>query len=553
MSMRHPVIRQLPVIGMFIVLLVCFGALRTMPVFSRGLLEHDEGHALLNAHTWHQAMRWVLGGGLWGAGEPVGELGAAMHRGGGTLYSAGKLGYTLLVAVVALPGQVSTTLALVLAWLSGLAICGLAGALVRQMTGSWWGAGVAVIGCMSSPLLMMLATEASGTNWALMLGLVAAWLALVGVDRAADGRRAWTHGVLAGVCLGYGFTCHFNLAPMVLAVFLMTAVQVRASGRGAGQPTRRKMLGAVLVPMMISSAGVLVVFEIATQGVRYALRHAFPDFLSFFGEHRRLFFRDQVPMLDGVLYGDGAIGWGAEAWMVYLGTLAREDWLWGVLVIASAVLLLGPSGRPWRARLAPVVVLLLVPVAFWALYVYRVERVLGMCIATSWVLVGCVAGLWMKERPMVPRVKALLLAPFFSLLMGDGLARRSALMERSAEGITRMANLALEDMRRHGGQITAGSFDTGFAPLWKWELVEQLRQPGSADLRPLVDFSRFAGAEMIFVDPSAWRRPSGAEFPLTQNQVEAGRLVGSLTNKNPEWELKVYDIRGAGSAQIDLP
>ena len=47
-----------------LILLVAYvGYIRGQDLLARGLMEHDEGHALLNANTWHHILKWTLSGG----------------------------------------------------------------------------------------------------------------------------------------------------------------------------------------------------------------------------------------------------------------------------------------------------------------------------------------------------------------------------------------------------------------------------------------------------------------------------------------------------------
>src|SRR5690606_1722271 len=133
-----------------------------------------------------------------------------------------------------------------------------------------------------------LSREASGTIWALVFGLAGAVVINKSIVSERTGRR-WVLGFVGGGLLGYGFACHFNLAPFILAVYLAGAAyawpvcrQLKQVGSGASLVIRR------LLPAAFGGLGMLALFEAGTQTADYVLRDSYPDFLPFSGELHRL-------------------------------------------------------------------------------------------------------------------------------------------------------------------------------------------------------------------------------------------------------------------------
>ncbi len=531
-----------------IVLVLVYNLLDTSrEVMQRGILEHDEGHALLNANTWHHIIRWVLSGGpLTSDAGSIANLRDTLHQQGGTLYSAGKFGYSLLLAVTALPWQVSQAQALLMAWVCGFMVCGLAALLAWQYSRAPEAALIAGVGCLMSPLISTLSREVSGTIWALMFGLAAVNLLHFGSGPFQSRRIRWAAGVSGGALLGYGFTCHFNLAPFILAAFVATGLHASHSRSGSH---RIKFFLTSLIPAAIGSLGVLLAFEILTQIVDYRLRDVFPEYLSFFGEHRRLFFRDQAPMLEGVLYGDGAIGWGREAWMVYWNVAKHEGVLVPLLLICSMWTVLTVRRR--QLNVASAAVLFFLPLAFWLGYVYRVERVMGMCVAAGWIFIGITAFEAMRHRSTQVASVAFVATILIHIIIIHEIIES---IDKRKTPLPKAAHATLNYIADNGGQITAGSFDTGFAPLWKWTLIEQLRLEEYDGLQQHVDFSRFTGADIVFIDPSTWRRPSGEEFTITRDQAGAAKLVyENRFTHPPYWKIEIKDLRFSADRQTTQP
>jgi len=502
--------------------------LRGWNLWNRGILEHDEGHALLNANTWHHIMRWVLSGGpLRITPDAIAQLRDQLHREGGTLYSAGKFGYSLLLAFVTLPTQVSQFAGLFLAWVGGTAVCGFAGLLTWQYTRDRIAVLITIAGCLVSPLVLYLSREVSGTIWALAFALGAACAMQAGVAAEKQSRRvAW--GVIGGLSLGYAFTCHYNIAPFILAVFIATGVQAWYNRRDF-----RSITQALWIPAA-TSLMVLAFFEAVTRVVDYRLRDVFPEYRSFFGELRHLFFTAETGTFKGQSVGDGIIGYSAEAWLFYPLALAREGMLFygGLLALPVIVKL---YGIPWR-NLAGAVLLLIIPTVFWAAYAHRVERVLGMVIVAGYITIGVAYGIAISRRPRA----SLKLLPFFvALLALTGL--RSIKLLQTESPIPRVVNTTLAYQENHGGHINAGSFHPGFGPLWKWTIVERTRKPEYQSARTLIDFSSSANPDILFVDPET-TKPT-PDFQLTQQQIEQAPLVTRVESSNPHWVVEARRIK----------
>lgn len=525
-------------------------------LWHRGLMEHDEGHALLNANTWWHVMRWVLGGGLWGGdgAGTIAQLRDTLHEQGGTLYSAGKLGYSLLVAIVALPGHVSTGLALTLAWLAGCLVAVLAALLAWQYSRSRFAAVIAAGGCLTSPLLIELSREASGTIWALVFGLAGA-VVINGSLASIRARWHWLTGLAGGALLGYAFSCHFNLAPFILAVYLAAAVyawSIIKQNQQCVDGTSFSVLFKRLLPSAIGGLGMLALFEVVTQAADYVLRNSYPDFRSFSGELRHLFFGDQARRLEGSITGDGIVGWGWEALAVYGNALLREGpaWLCAMVMVLVMIARRGRRGQGTssvvdgqsRILIVPALILLLVPALFWSGYFYRVERSLGMCMAASWILIGLVLEI-IRQRIQARAGNSTRSGQvIFEILAVMQLAAGGIAMVQTAQLRSPLPDVIAETFSAPevaGKQVTAGSFDVGFAPLWKWAIVQYQRKHssngnGGVGNRVTVNFANFNGAQIVFVDPSTWFQPN-PDFLISRQQVESGRVIAARKSRAPEW------------------
>ena len=538
--MNRPAIKVTPSIYAAICL-AAMGLLRWQNLWQRGILEHDEGHALLNANTWRHIILWVLRGGPLQADEnSIAALRDTLHREGGTLYSAGKFGYSLLLAVAGLPGDVTVRLGLTLAWLCGLAVCCLAGVATWQYSKNMLSAAIVVIMCVVSPVLQTLSREVSGTIWALMFGLAGLVLMQSSIGRSGTSSRL--RSAAGGLCLGYGFLCHFNIAPFILGAF-------GAAGCMAAQefarPLRLRAALVALWPAAASSLFILALAEAATQVVDYRLRHVFPEYRSVFDELIHLVRRDQVPMLSGVLYGDGVIGWGREAWAYY-----GHIFLWKesgfVLMVLAVPYFAHRAPGTWKKLLAPGV-LFVIPLVFYALYVYRVERVFGMLITSGWIIIGVAIGEdltrhYLPTSPAHRRFSRAMVLVILSIVAASLSLVRLGLGDMRSP-MPSLVRDTLAYISRHGGRVTAGSFDASFAPLWKWTIVEEARNEPYRPARNYIDFSTFANPEIVFTDPRSWVRDDGPAFPVSREEVADSFIIAKYTRTMPNWSLSSADLR----------
>jgi hypothetical protein len=251
----------------------------------------------------------------------------AMHRGGGTLYSAGKFGYGVILGIAGLPAGVTENLALALSWLAGMLIIVIAARLAWIWShGSFAAMIIAGLGIGMSPLCGLLSREASGNVWALALALAGLLIMtesewkLQRTSPPDSQRYPWLSYALAGVLMGFAFTCHFNIAPFIAAIFSaqMSFCWNRRSARRWSHELSYLSLTAG------AFAAFLGVVQTVTVVADYKLAAIYPKFMSFGEELLHLFTRDQAPMLHGVLLGDGMIGWGAPVWKYYGSVFLRE-------------------------------------------------------------------------------------------------------------------------------------------------------------------------------------------------------------------------------------
>lgn len=509
---------------------------KTLP---RRIIDHDEGHALLNANTWHHIAWWVLQGGPAGGGDGLAAVRDELHREGGTLYTAGKFGYSLLVALAALPAQVTVDGALTLAWLAGIMLPLVAGGIAWQYGRSYGAAAIAVAGCFTSPLLQGLSAEVSGTIWALLF-VLSGYLML---QRGVLAGRPWRWGLPGGVALAAGFTCHFNVAPLVAAA-LVGAVLFARARRGAGTVGWR-----VAVAPLVGFAVVMGLLEAGTQVADWRLRDVFPDYRSMLGDLWHILTRDQAGMARGIAHGsDMAMGWGGEAWRFWGNIALTREPGFALLAVVLLPVLMWVNRGQWRGFL-PAAVMFLLPLAFYAAHPAKVERVLGMVVACGWVWLAVLAAPWLTDwnrtnLNLALRARGLALVLVAGITLPWFAGDRAAKAEESP--MSAIVGDTLRYMQREGGSITRASFDAGFEPLWKWTLVEALRRDEFMDVRGDVDFSSMEEPGIVF---EAHLRDGGvgrAEDTGGAGRGEgrtSGTVIARVKTVLPPWSLRVVRVR----------
>jgi len=568
----------------------------------RGLLEHDEGHNLLAARTYREVAAWVLHGGP--LRSDAGELATIrdrLHRQGGTLYPAGKPGYVVLLALSSFVVGLGQNPALWMSWMGGMICLLLVPRILRE-----WGAGgplpvaIAVTGIGMSPLVGGMSREVGGVIWALAFGMGGVWLFLCAgtsdllvtaphhgspkgnsdsesqisnsqseiadLRRASPLRRRRLIAFSAGLCLGYGFTCHYNLFPFLLAVFGADMARDLGRHRGAEQTPAQGHWRRLLSRWAWVIAGgltVFMLFEAATLTAQWRLHGVDSEYQNYSAELTRIVRTYQVPALEGGAVGEGTRGWGAVAWRYAAGVAWREGAVALAAAMASLVAALVLLGRGRRELLPPVVFLGMF-VVFWILHPWKVERSWAMVVVAWALLAGCVV----KHIPILAnyspvggkethdtltvsvkegRGRRALLAPLLGVFLAAHVLQLAFgpwnTLWTARSPIPEAVRQTLAYVARESGSIEANSAAKSLAPLWKWAVIEEGRRP---ELRPAlddVDFSLFGQPDIVFLDPRTWNDP---DFPATKDEIATGRSIVRLHSRNPDWIVSAVDLRRNG-------
>ncbi len=404
----------------------------------RGVYIHDEAHYLLGANTLVEGIRAV------GKGEPVSEAAREIRRLGGTLYFTAKPGHVALLAGLGLlTGGVRETPSLWLSLLAGLGVVALVYRLVRDgADGSIRAALTAALFAGTSPILMSASRSALGLSTSLVFALAAAWFM---TDRFRSRSFAWAGA--AGLCAFASFACHYN--SIILLGGLMLGLFVRWD------------LKRWLVALVIFIAAALAM-QLITWAAAVVIRGSYADFMTYFGELRHAFSSSQ--MANGPT-GDGVRGYGSDAW-VYLG----KSLLVGFAVAGPLALgALSPRQRVGRF----VICWAFIPLLFWAVYPWKVERsfvavVPGVCAAAG-LVVDQIMRRYNRSQPIALVVVGMLILPGFLLCAKHLRGDFSPFKEAAAKAAPQLVAMPPDS-------ITLASAGWRTLPQWKWYLGPALRR-----------------------------------------------------------------------------
>ncbi len=569
----NPGHRPRTAVAWLVLLAVALAIWRGVGLPSRGLLEHDEGHNLLAARTYREVLVWVVTGGPFDSDpQTLAHIRDTLHRQGGTLYPAGKPGYVALLAVGSLPVGLSQESALALSWMAGLVCILLAPLILRE-----WGCrnpvawGTAMAGIGLSPLLGSLSREVGGGIWALTFGLLGLWLMLrSGTLSRESKKRRRVLASSAGVLLGIGFTCHYNLLPLLLAVFAADAARSWAMRSEAGaeegetSSARHSVRLDLLARWPWAIGGGFTVFlfvQVATQIAETRLRPVYPEYTDYATELIRIVSTYQIPALTGGAVGEGVRGWGPAACGYGLKILWREGLVAVVAVGLALAFLIRRCARGKRRGALSPLVFLGVMAAFWFLHPWKVERSWGMLAAAAWLVVGAWISGFSREpdvpsdparekNPAGSREKKTHVSLYSWVIMAMALHAAFLIwgpwgtLWTQASPIPATVRQALAHLAENGGSIQANSAGKSFAPLWKWAVIEEGRRPELQPALDHVDFSRFDRPDIVFLDPRTWEDP---DFPATKQDIVHARWSVVLESANPPWRVAAVDIRSPAS------
>ena len=453
---------SLPVVLLLALLLWAWG------IGGRGVHVHDEAHFLLGAHTMVEGARALV------SGQPVGEAASHIRRMGGTLYFTAKPGHVTLLALVgACTGGVRELPSLWLSLMAGLGVVALTYALCRDAGGRGRAASLAAALLVAvSPLMLTASRSALGLATSALFALLAAWLM---ADRFAA-RRPWAWAALAGAFAFASVACHYN-AVILLGALALGMVSRRRAARWA-------VAGAVFaVCLLAAQAGTMLASAV--------VGGSYPEFRTYFGELLHAFTANQMAAAPSA---DGVRGYGAEAWGFALRILAAG--FVPALVACGGALV---AARRWPADADRegkrfLLCWALVPLVFWLLYPWKVERAFVAAVPGVMALTGAALGALADAGRR--RTAVLLLA----VAVVPGLVQCGLRVRDDVSPFAPAARAAAPRIAAlPPGSVTLASAGWRTLPQWKWYLGPWMRRELGAPVAA-VDFGTRAEPRVVCVD-----------------------------------------------------
>lgn len=345
---------------------------------------------------------------------------------------------------------------------------------------------------------------------------------------------------LGGVCLGIAFTCHYNMLPWIMAVFIAEALRAGIAGEPCGKWMRR---------LLFIAAGGLLVFaavQIPTWLAEKRLAAIYPKFENYLEELIRIVRTYQIPALGAdAAPGEGRRGWGAEVW-AYAWSVARKEGILGILAPALGMILAIHGAIRRRHESIPLLVFGAIVFSFWALHPWKVERSWGMLVLAAWIVAGIgwadlanFAGAFSMAREKKALIVLILATALMIHALDLGFHSWGEIW-RQKSPLPGAARAALAESARTGARITAASSGSSFAPLWKWTLIEEGRAPNLSPGLLHADFSSFAAPDLALIDPKTWAAPG---FLWRREETASARLIYSAQSTQPPWRIEVRDMR----------
>jgi 4-amino-4-deoxy-L-arabinose transferase-like glycosyltransferase len=231
-------------IALVLILALAVG-LRFYKLTDRGLLQSDEGTSWLGARTQRAALDWVVGRIV---GTTQMSLGEALIENGGTNPTYAKPGHDVMTVLASiLIGMHDYTTLVVSAMLGGLTVL-LVYLIVRRIHDNATGL---IAAAVLATLNYHLVFSRSGFSHATAIFFEMLGLLLYLRSRAQEERaNLWL--CLAGLSIGYAFTCHYDqfYVPLVYGVFELAA-WYRSKNRSAAVKRLLLLSSSMLVPLFM--------------------------------------------------------------------------------------------------------------------------------------------------------------------------------------------------------------------------------------------------------------------------------------------------------------
>jgi hypothetical protein len=513
-------------------LLVIVGAgalVRFYAIRDHGIFIHDEGHFLNVVRTYGDAVRW-----LWknrGEQRSPGEARDYLLRRGGSLFGTAKEGHIAAMALFSLVYGVRPTTGVALSAIFGTAtllLVFLLGARLYDVP-----AGVlAAAALASSALFLKYSRSGLAQADSIFFAYLGVFLYLLSRERTQH--RALLLA-LAGASLGVAFTCHYNIA-YVLIVLVCAEVLFPLGGALAGMQPRAPARWQAALILGAVFALYLVLFDIPFELAKIAIGGAYPGFFSYFGDLHYHVLRYHA--------GSHALG-AAPARIVFDDPLyfirilvVQEGAVASLLLLCGFVFFLARFFHERRCGDFVLIVLFAMPLAVWSFYSFRVERSFIVILPAAALIFGRSLSLLIERLRLSDGMRhfALLGAVLIILLSGWLKAQDSVLLEKT--NFPQGARAALDYALRSRGLITERSFSWHTAPVWKFYLTyEADRRPEAAAVWRVLNLGSKEAPDILLLDDLG---RSDADF---MRELSHGRVVASVPATANLGTIFVCDVR----------
>jgi 4-amino-4-deoxy-L-arabinose transferase-like glycosyltransferase len=264
-------------IALALILALAVG-LRFYKLADRGLLQSDEGASWLGARTQRAALDWVVGRVL---GTERLSLREALLQRGGTNPTYAKVGHDALTVLASIPlGMHDYTILVVSAVLGSLTVLLVYFIGKRVYDGA---TGLVAAGVLAALNYHVVFSRSGFSAAAAVFFVVLGFLLYL---RSAErGRRAYLWLCLAGLSIGYAFTCHYDqfYPPLVFGAFEL--IPFFRAGDRAAKLKRLLLFGlSMLAPLLafeaVYGSAKYVVYALGMEDV--LARTNFGRFMSYF-------------------------------------------------------------------------------------------------------------------------------------------------------------------------------------------------------------------------------------------------------------------------------
>lgn len=435
-------------------------------IWQRGLLEYDEGYFLCVIRTYWDVLGWMWAK-LGGQPTPVTslfELKEFLLSRGDAIYHAAKPGHILFLFFASIIGGLNDLAPLLLNVLLGSGTIIIV-FILGEVLFNWRIALIASVFMALDPLSLSFSRSAlAQTNSIFFLYLAL----LIYCQSFTPERKRIPKLILTGVFAGIGFVIHYNIAWIILVIFIYEVFLALSRENSTLSNHLSPVLRYSL--FLTSFLSVLILVNLPFSILKLKLKPYDPNFQSYFEELFYNFFTYQQP---GFTQSSSFLHKLQEEIFYFPGLIIRYLKITGFIVIVLTIIFaIEKVLREKTLTLKMILICFFLPLLIWTVYPLKFERTFVSLMPALAILVG-IGVVEINEIKLIHfKFRRFLSLIILVVLILVSLSADIKIIREQYSNYREGAQQLAKYLEKYGGFVNARSFNRHSFPLWAFYLQE---------------------------------------------------------------------------------